>query len=284
MNDLDFSQCGEVPNCSAVIHQKVKLGLVINYIWGGSIFFVDPKSKKSYVLDEGTCYWTFPHQVYHYGPVEKTWHQMWIVLNGSRAEEYRIHQWLPEKICFQKIKNRSRFEKKLRFVFEGVPKRGRLDSMRNVNVLESLLLDLKEERDLLEGPRNIDLIKDTIESIVANPFFNWSFEREAKSMSISLSHFRRLFRAEVGRPPQDFILRMRMENIAEKLRMRKDPVSSIAKNEGYENLHYFSRLFKKTMGVSPREYRKQQMFASETHSVALVKKYAILNVSDENQN
>lgn len=256
--DLEFYQQGELVDCTAVIDQKVLYGTVINYVWDGSIFFNDPFGNR-FQLEAGTFYWTFPDFHFHYGPAQKTWHQMWMVINGPRALEYRQQQLLPDHFFHQKVHQRSRFEKKLRDIYEHFSDHRLQRKWRNTNLIDSLLLDLKEERDTDFPPVHSELIHQLAQQLQDQPFLDWNFEHEAKVVHLSLSHFRRLFKQEIGQPPQDFLLRARMHNIAQRLRSSNANISEIASSCGYDNLHYFSKLFKKMMGVSPKHYRQQPM-------------------------
>jgi len=56
--------------------------------------------------------------------------------------------------------------------------------------------------------------------------------------------------------PVAYIIRKRMDEAAVSLLNLNLKVKDIAGNVGIENHHYFSRLFKKTYGVSPAGYRK----------------------------
>jgi AraC-like DNA-binding protein len=69
-----------------------------------------------------------------------------------------------------------------------------------------------------------------------------------------LSH---LFKAETGCSPIQYVINRKME-IARKLLAHPDlTVSQVAKQVGYESIHYFSRLFAAVEGVSPTSYRKK---------------------------
>ena len=72
---------------------------------------------------------------------------------------------------------------------------------------------------------------------------------------MSPSTLRRLFKEHTGKSPGDFIRDLRMVTAARRLLTSDAGISQIAYEVGYDDPNYFARMFKKTFGVSPREYR-----------------------------
>lgn len=81
----------------------------------------------------------------------------------------------------------------------------------------------------------------------------------AKSVYMSESHFHRVFRDELGISPVAFIQNARISKASELLRSRTIHMKEIYLRCGFNSLSYFSRLFKKTRGLTPMQYRKQHL-------------------------
>ena len=73
---------------------------------------------------------------------------------------------------------------------------------------------------------------------------------------MSYAHQCRLFKRQYGIAPVQYVAELRMTRIKAMLRDTSLGISQIAEMEGYENLGYFSRLFRRHSGMSPSEYRK----------------------------
>lgn len=78
----------------------------------------------------------------------------------------------------------------------------------------------------------------------------------SKLCSMSETNLRRKFREYTGQPPLDYQLGLRIRKARELLLERKYNVSEVARAVGFEDVNYFSRLFKKRVGVSPQTYEK----------------------------
>ena len=84
-----------------------------------------------------------------------------------------------------------------------------------------------------------------------------TLDRLCRELGMSKSGLNALFRRCAHRPPLQFFTRLKMTEAAKLLRQTEEPVSTIARQLGYEDPYYFSRTFKKAMGVSPAAYRAQ---------------------------
>lgn len=67
----------------------------------------------------------------------------------------------------------------------------------------------------------------------------------------------RIFKAETGMTPYDFLLREKIDAAAELLQNSRKSVKEIAFMLGFQDEYYFSRLFKRKRGVSPKRFRQR---------------------------
>lgn len=77
----------------------------------------------------------------------------------------------------------------------------------------------------------------------------------AQVANMSKYHFSNRYKALTGYPPVKHFLNMKMEHACHLLDSTDMGVSEIARGVGYDDPLYFSRLFSKTIGSSPRGYR-----------------------------
>jgi AraC-like DNA-binding protein len=79
----------------------------------------------------------------------------------------------------------------------------------------------------------------------------------AKRLGLSYSRFRSMFKAHTGAAPHQYQLDIRTNKARDLLTGTNLTITEIADRLGFSSVYYFSRLFKKREGVSPRQYRER---------------------------
>jgi len=79
--------------------------------------------------------------------------------------------------------------------------------------------------------------------------------RVAKSASISVPYFCRLFKQETGRSFVEYVTFVRLQHAVWQLRHTNKTIEQISDELGFNTPNYFSSTFKKYAGFSPSEYR-----------------------------
>lgn len=86
-----------------------------------------------------------------------------------------------------------------------------------------------------------------------------SIDDYAESLHISTNWFIHNFKQYAGMSPAQYILSLRMVNAQSLLERTTYNIKEISEIVGYENPLYFSRVFKKEIGKSPAQYRKEMI-------------------------
>jgi transcriptional regulator GlxA family with amidase domain len=126
---------------------------------------------------------------------------------------------------------------------------------------KALLVDPKRDSQspyiILDFPRNHGdtEILQAQSWMEANYAENMVIDDIAKYVSISPRHFKRRFKNATGVTPSGYLQRVRIEAAKKKLEYTAASMDEITWQIGYENSSSFRRLFKKYIGLSPREYR-----------------------------
>ena len=79
----------------------------------------------------------------------------------------------------------------------------------------------------------------------------------ALEAELSPWHLLRAFRAAFGETPKEFLTRLRLERARHLLTVTSRSVTDVCLDVGFSSLGTFSVLFKRHVGCSPKEFRRQ---------------------------
>ncbi|MEC2346567.1 helix-turn-helix domain-containing protein, partial [Paenibacillus barengoltzii] len=82
-----------------------------------------------------------------------------------------------------------------------------------------------------------------------------SMEQTAEYVNLSPYYFSKLFKLQTGENFSDYLTRLRIEEAKRLIAERSLSLKEICYEVGYKDPNYFSRVFKKAVGISPSEYR-----------------------------
>ena len=80
----------------------------------------------------------------------------------------------------------------------------------------------------------------------------------ARLEAISPSRYSELFRRLTGKPPIDYIISLRLRHAVSLLETTNLPVGEVAATVGFSDVHFFSKIFKKHVKMTPSEYRRMR--------------------------
>lgn len=78
----------------------------------------------------------------------------------------------------------------------------------------------------------------------------------AQEVHMSETYFSSLFSQTMNCTVSEYLMRKRLKNACVLLNTSGQSITSIAMESGFRNISYFNRVFFKTFGISPGEYRK----------------------------
>ncbi|HML21182.1 MAG TPA: AraC family transcriptional regulator [Aggregatilinea sp.] len=99
-------------------------------------------------------------------------------------------------------------------------------------------------------------IRETLEYLRQNLDQRLSLDDMALHARLSKSHFLRLFKEQTGYSPMDYFIHLKMQHACMLLSITNQTIHEISLAVGYDDPYYFSRIFKKVVGVSPSRYRE----------------------------
>ncbi len=82
-----------------------------------------------------------------------------------------------------------------------------------------------------------------------------SLAEMARQAGLSISHFSYIFKEQTDHSPVDYFIYLKIQHACNLLALSSLPIKEISQTVGYSDCYYFSRIFKKVMGMSPTAYR-----------------------------
>jgi AraC-like DNA-binding protein len=87
---------------------------------------------------------------------------------------------------------------------------------------------------------------------------NISLQDLSSHYNYSASRFSSLFKQKTGYAPIDYFIQMKMQKASQQLDFSSSSVKDIALSMGFDDPYYFSKRFRKIIGLSPKQYRSQK--------------------------
>ncbi|MEK3916019.1 response regulator [Paenibacillus sp. FSL H7-0331] len=110
------------------------------------------------------------------------------------------------------------------------------------------------EREFHKNKVMVEKIKRYIER---NYQTNITLEMLSEELYYSPNYINQIFKQETGGTIFDYVTRYKMERAKDMLAVNHIKLYEIAEKLGYNHTAYFSSLFKKYMGVTPKDFRRQ---------------------------
>jgi AraC-like DNA-binding protein len=126
-----------------------------------------------------------------------------------------------------------------------------------IHILRHVINNNIMQHGLLAGLSHPQLVK-VILAIQDAPERQWGLEEMAELALMSRSKFAELFKRTIGQSPGDYVIDWRIV-VAKSLLQQKKPVALAANAVGYENGSALARVFRKKLGISPKQWLEQKL-------------------------
>ncbi len=122
----------------------------------------------------------------------------------------------------------------------------------------ALLREAFAGKDLLSQPTS-RLVKFALVYLYQNYSANLTRKELAEQVGVSENYLSQIFRQELGISPWECLSRLRIQKAKEMLNSSEETITQVATRVGFNDSAYFSRVFHKMTGLSPQDYRQQQL-------------------------
>ena len=222
-------------------------------------------ANRRYQVRENELAWISGYRPHaHWANPEAPWELLWMRIDGSQLEQTWNILSGDRAPVFSGL-NRERIIAPFRRILELMTRRPpAIDALLNAQLAE-ILSQLFEARqaETSESLRHLPMVspelKTALTKMALYPDRPWRVAELARLSGLSEPHFYRRFKLVTGSSPIDWLRRERINHARRRLLESTDAIKQISEQVGYNDPFFFSRDFKRYTGVSPSEYRRQQL-------------------------
>ena len=193
------------------------------------------------------------------------WSICWVHFAGCRAADWtEILGWTKSNPILHvpgSAQIMAVFEDLYRHTMHGYPDADLLGLTTEFGRLLALIrLRLRSRHQ--RSHRTENNLLEVLRTLRESPEQRWTVTRMARLAGLSTPHFAELFREWTGSPPIAFLTRLRLQRACSILERESVSIEETARRVGYDDPYYFSRVFRKYLGVPPSAYRKEALGGS----------------------
>ncbi|MBF0198862.1 MAG: AraC family transcriptional regulator [Planctomycetes bacterium] len=218
------------------------------------------KNNKITKLQAGSLMILTPGVWHLYRPdTEIGWEEYWVGFRGETAQRLMTHFFTEDKPVLNLGLDEGLIE-----IFQNISNQNSEDSLDRHGELAGQMMQMIGRVHWLSnnhtsvGVHNKRMVEARL-YIQEHAYEEVDLGKLAEEINMSYSNFRSAFKKYTGLPPRQFQISIRMNRAKNLLSQTDTPVSEISDALGFESIAYFSRIFKKNIGISPREYRNTQV-------------------------
>ncbi|WP_410510943.1 AraC family transcriptional regulator [Paenibacillus sp. BR2-3] len=254
LRTIRVGQVGHLPGRTLFRSDVVFEHWAVVYIVSGSGVYAENGREEQPVSGKSLFFFR-PGSRYNFGPPQGgSWDEYYINFSGTRVTEWLEAGLIAGGTVFQVhsgIGITDFLEEVLKLMEGGAP----ADADRAALLLEGLLLECSLVIKENGRPAQHDSLPQIREDLHSCVYGDMDLMQIAAKHHISMSTLRRLVRRSSGYPLHDYIHRLKMSEAKHLLLNTPLRVKEIAGMLHYQDVFYFSRLYKKYMGISPQNCR-----------------------------
>jgi AraC-like DNA-binding protein len=231
----------------------------LHLLRSGALTIIDEKGTSRLIDEPTVLFFPRPHAHRIIGSEENPPELVCANILYDESNSNPIANALPSLLCFQFNDNQSLkqtaqslFEEAFQDHCGRLPMINLLTNMFLIHVLRHVLNNNIMHFGLLAGLAHPQLSKVLL-AIHEAPEQQWGLETMADLALMSRSKFAELFKRIVDQSPGDYLIDWRIV-VAKSLLQQNKPVALVANAVGYENGSALARVFRKKLGMSPKEW------------------------------
>lgn len=258
-NDLSLHYCGKrIHNMSHSFGPYDRDAYLLYYIREGEALL---QNNGTAILLKGPGFFVnFPRSFTSYQCKEKiAWSIQWLEVAGPRIGQYLNLLGVTRENPFFPLYYPDPVKEILDELYERFDRDSLSSKLYCISLVHKLFAVLAEERNSLP-PANPSI--RTAQLLLQQHFSDpgWNVNTLAEQVGLQYNYFSILFKKVTGETPIHTLTRLRLENACKLLKYTNLPIHRVAEKSGFADELYFSRVFRKNIGLSPSSFRKKEEY------------------------
>jgi len=185
------------------------------------------------------------------------WSIYWVHFGGTSLPDFNGMQTVKDHFKPMHIKTSDSIISLFNKIYKTLESGYSIDNLAFSNLClgQFLTLFLFNARHFEASVAKPDIIDDAIRYMQDNINNNITLQELCRHFYYSPSRFSSLFKQRTGYSPIDYFIQLKMQKASQLLDFTDQSIKDIASEFGFDDPYYFSRRFRKTIGVSPKKYR-----------------------------
>lgn len=214
---------------------------------------------KSYSLSEGFSCILSPRFAHAYTfPSEKLNEHYYVFFGGYGVPDVLKDLHLNDHCVFFSDKHNS-FDEKIITIYNNFKTNKFKYSTINSSLFLQILSNISISHNKISLQAQNTKLLPAIQHMQNNHTEHLTIKDYATLCSMSESNFLKLFKKEKRISPQKYIANVKLNIAKELLTTTNLSITEISENIGFENPYHFSNFFKKNIGISPLNYKKNSI-------------------------
>ncbi len=210
---------------------------------------------KKYLMQESDVF-CIPRGQKHryYADRREPWSIFWVHFKGENVIHFPVEE--SRVVHINSRHSHNRMVMLFKILFRALERNYRLGNFIYISQVLSLILAEVYYREKVDESTTQDRhVTAVIRFMYEKIQYNLTLEDISKEVELSKSYLHSVFREQTGKSPMEFFMHLKMKEACKLLKSTNLYIYEISVRLGYEDQYYFSRIFKKIVGVSPKEYR-----------------------------
>jgi AraC-like DNA-binding protein len=213
---------------------------------------------RSYMVEPGSVFFLPPGLKHQYRPVfEAGWHEYWVGFQGKNFSKLLEEGILSREYVFSETGLHDSMIATFNMIINEVKTQAPLFQLKACAGIFSLIAEIltrnRRKDQITNNQRIVEKAKSLMEANVSG-IINLSDISE--QIGISTSRFHEIFKTYTSMTPYQYYMELKIKKAADLLEQKNVSVKEVAYSLGFEDQYYFSRFFKKKIGVAPSSWRK----------------------------